>query len=161
MGHMASTAGPDVERLRTFFRDGAPGPNAHVVLLGLSAFDTFDLVRAIQKGFRYQTFERFRRNIALPVETIMALVNIPRRTLTRRKLEGRFAPEESDRLVRASRVYSKALLLFDGDSEAASHWLVAPQRGLGGGIPVALSSTDVGAREVERLIDRLEHGVFT
>ena len=160
MGHMANAVGTDMERLRRFFRDGAPGPNAHVVLLGLSAFDTFDLVAAIRKGFRYETFERFRRNIALPVETIMALVNIPRRTLTRRKLEGRFAPEESDRLVRASRIYSKALQLFDGDREAASHWLVAPQRGLGGGIPVALSSTEVGAREVERLIDRLEHGVF-
>jgi len=160
MGHMASTAGTDVERLRRFFRDGAPGPNAHVVLLGLAVFDTVDLVDAIRKGFRYETFERFRRNIALPVETIMALVNIPRRTLTRRKLEGRFAPEESDRLVRASRVYSKALQLFDGDSEAASRWLVAPQRGLGGEVPVLLSSTDVGAREVERLIDRLEHGVF-
>ena len=160
MGHMASTAGTDMQRLRRFFRDGAPGPNAHVVLLGLSAFDTFDLVAAIRKGFRYETFERFRRNIALPVETIMVLVNIPRRTLTRRKLEGRFAPEESDRLVRASRVYSKALQLFDGDSQAASHWLLAPHRGLGGEIPVILSSTDVGAREVERLIDRLEHGVF-
>jgi putative toxin-antitoxin system antitoxin component (TIGR02293 family) len=160
MGHMALTAGPDVERLRRFFREGAPGPNVHVVLLGLSAFDTFDLVDAIQKGFRYQTFERFRRNIALPVEILLGLVNIPRRTLTRRKLEGRFAPEESDRLVRASRVYSKALQLFDGDRQAASHWLVAPQRGLGGEIPVAVSSTDVGAREVERLLDRLEHGVF-
>ncbi|MEO6235660.1 MAG: antitoxin Xre/MbcA/ParS toxin-binding domain-containing protein [Vicinamibacterales bacterium] len=156
----ATIAGPDVERLRGFFREGAPGPNAHVVLLGLSIFDTTDLVIAIQKGFRYQTFERFRRNIALPVETIMALVSIPRRTLTRRKIEGRFAPEESDRLVRASRVYSKALQLFDGDSTAASRWLITPQRGLGGEAPVALSSTDVGAREVERLIDRLEHGVF-
>ena len=157
---MAIVAGPDVARLRTFFREGAPGPNAHVVLLGLSAFDTSDLVGAIQKGFRYQTFERFRRNIALPVETLMALIGIPRRTLTRRKLEGRFAPEESDRLVRASRVYSKALQLFDGDRETASRWLITAQRGLGGEAPVVLSSTDVGAREVERLIDRLEHGVF-
>lgn len=157
---MAITAQPDLARLRRFFREGAPGPNAHVVLLGLSAFDTFDLVGAIQKGFRYETFERFRRNIALPVETLMALVSIPRRTLTRRKLEGRFAPEESDRLARASRVYAKALQLFDGDSQAASHWFVVPQRGLGGEIPVVVSSTEVGAREVERLIDRLEHGVF-
>jgi putative toxin-antitoxin system antitoxin component (TIGR02293 family) len=157
---MAAIAAPDVERLRAFFREGAPGPNAHVVLLGLSIFDTADLVSAIEKGFRYQTFERFRRNIALPVETIMALVSIPRRTLTRRKLEGRFAPDESDRLVRASRVYSKALQLFDGDSTAASRWLTTPQRGLGDAAPAALSSTDVGAREVERLIDRLEHGVF-
>lgn len=160
MSHMATTVASDVERLCAFFRDGAPGPNAHVVLLGLSLFDTPALVSAVQKGFRYQTFERFRRNIALPVDTIMALVNIPRRTLTRRKAEGRFAPEESDRLVRASRVYSKALQLFDGDSHAASQWLVAPQRGLGGQAPLALSSTDVGAREVERLIERLEHGVF-
>ena len=157
---MAITAEPDVARLRTFFREGAPGPNAHVVLLGLSAFDTSDLVDAIQKGFRYQTFERLRRNIALPVETLMALIGIPRRTLTRRKLQGRFAPEESDRLVRASRVYSKALQLFDGDSAAASRWLTTAQRGLGGTVPVVLSGTDVGAREVERLIDRLEHGVF-
>ena len=158
----AGAAAPtkDVEYFRTFLREGGPGPNAHVILLGLTVFDTPDLLKAINKGFTYHTFQRFQRNIALPLESVMTLVNIPRRTLTRRKHEGRFAPEESDRLVRASRVYGKALELFEGNVRAASNWLLAPQRGLGGAVPLALAQTDIGSREVERLIGRLEHGVF-
>lgn len=150
----------DLQCFHTFLRKGGPGPNSHVILLGLRLFETPDLLKAIQRGFTYHTFERFQRNIALPVESVMLLVNIPRRTLTRRKNEGRFAPEESDRLVRASRVYGKALELFEGNINGASSWLLAPQRGLGGAVPLALAQTDVGSREVERLIGRLEHGVF-
>lgn len=151
----------DVQCFRTFLREGGPGPNSHVVLLGLKLFDTPDLLKAINKGFAYQTFERFQRNIALPVESVMTLVNIPRRTLTRRKHEGRFGPDESDRLVRASRLYGKALALFEGNIDAASNWLRTPQRGLGGALPLVLAQTDAGSREVERLIGRLEHGVFS
>jgi uncharacterized protein (DUF2384 family) len=40
-------------------------------------------------------------------------------------------------------------------------WLRSPNRALGGESPLALSKTEVGAREVENLIGRLEHGVFT
>lgn len=151
----------DLRYFCTFLREGGPGPNSHVVLLGLKLFDTPDLLKAINKGFTYQTFERFQRNIALPIENVMTLVNIPRRTLTRRKNEGRFAPEESDRLVRASRVYGKALELFEGNTTAASNWLRTPQRGLGGLVPLVLAQSDVGSREVERLVGRLEHGVFS
>lgn len=151
----------DVKRYSTFIREGGPGPNAHVVLLGLDLFDTPHLLEAIHKGFRFRTFERFSRNVLLPPNDVLALVDISRRTLTRRKREGRLAPEESDRLVRASRVYGKALALFEGNLEAASKWLVSPQRGLGGAVPVDFARSDVGAREVERLVDRLEHGVFS
>lgn len=150
----------DVQRFRAFLREGGPGPNAHVVLLGLKRFDTPGLLNAIRRGFVYHTFERFQRNIALPPESVMTLVNIPRRTLTRRKQEGRFAPDESDRLVRASRLYGRTLELFDGDVVAASSWLRTPQRGLGRAVPLELAQTDAGSREVERLIGRLEHGVF-
>lgn len=151
----------DVQCFRAFLREGGPGPNSHVVLLGLKLFDTPDLLKAIRKGLGYQTFERFRRNSALPAESVMTLVNIPRRTLTRRKHEGRFSPEESDRLVRASRLYGKALALFEGNVDAASNWLRTPQRGLGGAVPLELAQTDAGSREVEALIGRLEHGVFS
>ena len=36
-----------------------------------------------------------------------------------------------------------------------------PTAGLGGASPADMTSTEVGAREVERLIGRLEHGVFS
>lgn len=96
----------------------------------------------------------------MPFESIIDLIDLPRRTLTRRKQEGRFLPDESDRLLRASRLFGKALELFDGDRESAIEWLIAPQVGLGGSIPMDLAKTELGAREIETLIDRLEHGVF-
>ena len=82
----------------------------------------------------------------------------PRRTLSRRR--GRLRPDESDRLFRACRVFEMASALFEGDVSAARDWLQAAQPGLSGTIPLEIISTDVGAREVEDLIGRLEHGVF-
>jgi putative toxin-antitoxin system antitoxin component (TIGR02293 family) len=104
--------------------------------------------------------ERFRRNTSLPVELILALVDIPRRTLTRRKRTGRLRPGESDRLVRAARVFGRALQLFEGDRDAALEWLTSSQRALGGAVPIDLVTREVGARDVEQLIGRLEYGVY-
>ena len=91
----------------------------------------------------------------------MALIDVPRRTLTRRKRDGRFLPSESDRLLRAARIFGQALALFEGDRDAAKDWLDTAQRALGGVSPLDLARTEAGAREVERLIGRLEHGVFS
>ena len=81
--------------------------------------------------------------------------------LTRRKQEGRFLPDESDRLLRATRIYAKSLDLFEGDRNAAIEWLTNLQPALGGAIPFDIARTEIGAREVEALIDRLEHGAFS
>jgi putative toxin-antitoxin system antitoxin component (TIGR02293 family) len=156
-GH-AST--PDLERFRRFRRRGSPGAHAYVVLLGLDTFDAPDLLRTVKKGLAYGAIERFQQNTSLSFERIMELVDIPRRTLTRRKRDGRFLPDESDRLLRASRLFARALELFEGDRDAASEWLTIAQPALGGAVPLDLARTNVGAREVETLVGRLEQGVF-
>jgi putative toxin-antitoxin system antitoxin component (TIGR02293 family) len=158
--HHEEATTPDIAKFLEFLRSGGPGPHSHVVLLGLDTFDSAELLRSIQRGFRYRTFERFTRNLSLSFESVTKLIDVPRRTLTRRKQEGRFLPEESDRLLRASRLFGKALELFDGDREATTHWLTTPQVGLAGAVPIELARTELGAREIETLIERLEHGVF-
>jgi putative toxin-antitoxin system antitoxin component (TIGR02293 family) len=40
-------------------------------------------------------------------------------------------------------------------------WLKSPQKALGGKTPLEYSDTEPGAREVEDLLGRLEHGVFS
>ena len=45
--------------------------------------------------------------------------------------------------------------------EAARRWLLTPQRALVGAIPLEIAKTEVGAREGEQIIGRLEQGVFT
>lgn len=118
------------------------------------------MLRAVEKGVPYRAFERLRHNTSLPLERLIDIVRIPRRTLTRRKAEGRFLPDESDRLLRLARLFGKALQLVEGDRDAAGEWLTNAQPALGGSVPLDLARTELGAQEVERLIGRLEHGVF-
>jgi putative toxin-antitoxin system antitoxin component (TIGR02293 family) len=157
----AEAATLDLERLRQFARQGAPGAHAYMVLLGMDVFDPRDVLRAVNKGFPYRAFDRFCRNSGLSFEAVIALIDIPRRTMTRRKAEGRFLPSESDRLLRAARLFAQALELFEGNRDAALGWLLAAQSALGEVVPLDLARTEVGSREVERLIARLEHGVFS
>jgi putative toxin-antitoxin system antitoxin component (TIGR02293 family) len=156
----ARTSSRDLDRFRRYLRRGAPGPHAYVVLLGLETFDPRALIRAVKRGLSYRALDRFRRNTSLPLERVTDLVDIPRRTMTRRKRQGRLLPDESDRLLRASRLFAKTLELFEGNRDAATEWLSTAQPALGGAIPLDLARNEVGAREVERLVGRLEHGVF-
>jgi putative toxin-antitoxin system antitoxin component (TIGR02293 family) len=151
----------DILAFRQFLSRGKPGPHAYAALVGLRTFDTTELLKEVERGLPFRAFDRFRRNIGLPTTVLADLVHIGSRTLTRRREQGRLQPDESDRLLRASRTFGKALELFEGDDEAARRWLSSPQLALGGAVPLDLAHTEMGAREVEDLIGRLEHGVFS
>lgn len=150
---------PDLGEIQSRIRSGRTEGHFYVALLGLRAYEPLSLDRQVRKGLGYSTFARFQRNTGLAASAIAELIQIPTRTLTRRKSEGKFAPEESDRLVRASRVFGRTMELFEGDGQAARSWLTAPQPALGGLVPIEFARTDVGAGEVESLIGRLEHGI--
>ena len=117
------------------------------------------LVETVRKGLPFRAFEQFVSTTHLSSADAAALVNIPTRTLTRRKQAGRLEPDESDRLLRASRVLGRTIDLFEGDREAAKQWLTRPQRALGGATPFDLARTEVGALAVERLVDQIEQGI--
>lgn len=150
----------DLELFREHLGCGAPGPHAYVVLLGLRTYDLPRVLKAIEQGLSFSAMERLHRNVGLSFEELGELVQISRRTLARRKQEGKFLPEESDRLVRAARLFAKALELFDGNSEESRKWFMTPQVALGRAVPLTFARTEVGAREVSTLIDRLQQGVF-
>jgi len=136
-----------------------PLTNSYVALLGIKAGRTPELLEHIKRGLDYRSWESFIRNTELRKEDAVNLVQISSRTLSRRKVEGRLHPVESDRLVRAARIFSLASDLFDGNVGSARRWLTAAQPALGGSTPIEYASTEPGAREVEALIGRLEHGI--
>jgi putative toxin-antitoxin system antitoxin component (TIGR02293 family) len=51
--------------------------------------------------------------------------------------------------------------LFEGDREAASQWMATSLPALGGSTPNDVLKTDSGVRDVENLIGRIEHGVYS
>jgi putative toxin-antitoxin system antitoxin component (TIGR02293 family) len=157
----AASETADLAAFRKAARGRRRGPHFYVTLLGLDAFETPALLRSVEAGFPYRAFERFQRNVGLPTEALASLVQIPRRTLARRREEDRLTAEESDRLLRASRLFGKAIALFEGDADAARGWFSTPAPALARRTPLDVAATEVGAREVENLLGRLEHGVFS
>lgn len=155
-------ATPDVEAFRERISSGERGGgHLYVLLLGMKKFETDELLKQVEKGFPFRVMERLGRNLDLSMKDLAELAQIRLRTLHRRKEAGRLQPDESDRLLRVSRVFAGAIELFEGDDRAARHWLSAPQSALGGATPLSLAKTELGALEVQRLIGRLEHGVFS
>jgi putative toxin-antitoxin system antitoxin component (TIGR02293 family) len=119
-----------------------------------------ELIRKIQKGLRFSELETLQNSIDLPFEQLAVKLAISRSTLQRRKAAGRLSPDESDKVMRLSRLLEHATNVF-GDVERARAWLKFPQRGLGGAIPLDYAETEVGAREVDNLLGRIEYGVYT
>lgn len=130
-------------------------------LIGVKVKNSIELVAQVEKGLDFTAVEALQQQMDLPMTEMARLLDIKFRTFLRRKEAGRLQPAESDRLLRASRLFARAQDLFDGDQEAARGWLMKPQRALGGATPLEIAKTEVGAREVEQIIGRLEHGVFT
>jgi len=130
-------------------------------LLGVEAADNLKLAKKVEAGFSFDALERLGKTTGLPLERLRVAVRITSRTLTRRKKEKKLSPEESDRLVSVSRLLTQTFELFEGNEEAGMRWFQSPNRALSGQSPLEVAATETGAREVENLIGRLEHGVFT
>ncbi len=119
------------------------------------------MVRRVEAGFGFNALVRFQKNSGFPLATIAQLLQIPPRTLARRKSTGRLAPQESERLLRVANLFANAVDLFEGDVAGARAWFSRRNRALGYETPLSFARTEVGAREVEDLIHRLEYGVFS
>src|SRR4029079_11186573 len=112
---MATRRKAGLEQLKGYLRKGKPGVHTYVSLLGLDILEGRDIIHVAERGIPYGTFEALRDNTDFSIEDTMRLTGIPRRTLTRRKREGRFPPDESDRLLRAARGFARGGRLFGRD----------------------------------------------
>jgi putative toxin-antitoxin system antitoxin component (TIGR02293 family) len=130
------------------------------VSLGLRVTRIDALIEEIRSGLPFKALESFSLESGIAVPEIALLIELPERTLARRKVAGKLTSGESQRLLRLSNVFEKAVGLFEGNVDAAVRWLKGPKRALGEKSPWTYLQTEIGAREVEDLIGELEHGVF-
>jgi putative toxin-antitoxin system antitoxin component (TIGR02293 family) len=81
---------------------------------------------------------------------------IPEATYKRRRRLLR--PVESERTERLARVVAAAEFVWN-DPDKARRWLIKPHPELGDRTPVELALTELGARQVEDLLDRIHYGL--
>jgi len=123
-------------------------------------FAPVDVIQRVVKGLPFSELETLRSEIDEPLESLARQLSISRSTLQRRRTERRLSPQESDRVMRFWRLLQHATRVF-GDVARARQWLKFPQRGLGAAVPLDYASTEVGAREVENLLGRIDYGVYS
>jgi putative toxin-antitoxin system antitoxin component (TIGR02293 family) len=118
------------------------------------------LIERVRHGLAMGEFHALQEQLGVSEERLGALLGMSRATLHRRKKSGLMDRAESDRLVRYARLFARASEALGGHAGARS-WLVEPARAFHGECPLDYADTEIGAREVEALLGRLEHGVFS
>jgi putative toxin-antitoxin system antitoxin component (TIGR02293 family) len=120
---------------------------------------TLDWVAMIRRGVPAAAVDALARATELTRAEVATAIDIPERTLARRKQEGRLHADESSRLVRLARVISRAEEVFE-DPDPAMNWLRSGNASLEGATPLSLLDTDIGTESVMDTLGRIEHGVF-
>lgn len=137
------------------------GSHPYATLLGIGKSDVASLSAEVERGLPFGKLVNLTRIMDMSLQAASDILFISPRSLQRRRVEGRLHPDESDRLLRLSRMFGLAIELFEGDREAAITWMNKRLPVLNNASPLEMSKTEPGALEVERLIGRLEHGVFS
>ena len=119
-----------------------------------------ELREIVRRGLPFSALETFVHTMSIPTALIAKVLGLAPRTLARRKDQRLFTSVESDRLYRLARITSLAVHIL-GSQDKATQWLERRNRALGGESPLSLLDTDIGARQVEAVLGRIDHGVFS
>jgi putative toxin-antitoxin system antitoxin component (TIGR02293 family) len=126
-------------------------------ILGCQIRSIVDLEKSISNGLP-------KRALSLAVERIYLSTGEARRAMFRIvpeatfKRRTRLSPAESERTERLARVIAAAEFTWDS-REDARQWLTSLHPELGKRTPLECAATELGARRVEELLDRLFYGL--
>jgi putative toxin-antitoxin system antitoxin component (TIGR02293 family) len=122
----------------------------------------YEIHKDIVGGLPFRIIATVAEQAGLAAEELARRIGVSRSTFHRRKKTAgsRLSTQESDALARYASLAAKAVETFDGDEDAARRWLGTPQPGLGDIVPLEIARTTPGYREVEKLLTRIDHGVY-
>ncbi len=128
------------------------------VVLGKSVASIEDLEEMVTEGLPKVALRTAVRRVFLAAREANRYLYriVPEATYKRRA--GRLRASESERTERLARVIAAAESAWD-DQEDAREWLTKPHPELGERTPMECALTELGARQVESLIDRLQYGL--
>jgi len=119
-----------------------------------------DLERLVASGLPAAAVSHLAKSTHAPLRELQNVTSIDRSTFSRRA--GQHAllkPDESDRVARVARIAALAIEALGRDEGIA--WLRRSNAALGDRVPMQMLGTDAGVRQVEQVIGRIEHGVFS
>jgi putative toxin-antitoxin system antitoxin component (TIGR02293 family) len=115
-------------------------------------------IQRIRAGLSADLLVKAAERFGMPREVLFRLVGLPFSTANRKIARGEtLDPAVTERLVRLALVDSQAEKVF-ADPALASRWLASDNLALGGAAPLALLDTEIGAREVAKVLAAIAWG---
>ena len=116
----------------------------------------------VRKGLPARVVDRLAEAFGASTEEILGLLGLSRATGYRQKARGAsgLRAVHSDRAFRLARVMALAQNVLE-DDENAREWFREPNRALHGERPIELLDTEAGTDQVVRVLNQLEHGVYS
>jgi uncharacterized protein (DUF2384 family) len=111
----------------------SPPLGAESIVLPLQAGSPSQLRDAVRQGLPFSALEALTQQLQL-------------------------TPQESDRVYRVARAIDQAADCL-GSVDKAHQWLKSPNRALAGEIPLDWLDTEIGTRQVEDVLLRLNYGI--
>jgi putative toxin-antitoxin system antitoxin component (TIGR02293 family) len=123
--------------------------------------DNAAMAQQVQEGLPVGTVVHFGKKAGFTGDQLAQVMHIASRTYARRVAsKARLNVLEGERAVRIMRLFDRAKQVF-GTNENTRRWFDARILALGRKTPLEYARTEPGAREVENIIGRIEHGVFS
>jgi putative toxin-antitoxin system antitoxin component (TIGR02293 family) len=125
--------------------------------LELGAMSMHELAETVSLGLPKQALRRTAQRVYTEPREVNELMYklVPEATFKRRT---RLTPAESERTERLARVIAAAEQVW-GNQEDAREWLRRSHPELGDQAPIQRAMSELGAREVEELLDRMFYGL--
>ena len=135
-----------------------PASIAEILGLTRTVRTVRDLESAVSAGLPKRALERLSTRLHRDARTASAYKYkvVPQATWKRRS--SRLSVEESERTERLARVLAAAEYVWD-DRDLAREWINKPHQELGNQTPLDAACTELGARRVEVLLDKLYFGL--
>ncbi len=117
-------------------------------------------IQRIKRGLPITFFNSICKDIELNENRLASIIKTSASTLTIRKKEGVFSLSESERLLRIRLIYNKALEVFENE-KVVQKWLKNPYWLIDNIAPIDYLDTEIGGREIEKILHHLKNGLFT
>jgi putative toxin-antitoxin system antitoxin component (TIGR02293 family) len=135
-----------------------PQSIAEILGLGGSIKTVSELESAVSAGLPKRSLERLSARLYADrrVASAYKFRVVPQATWKRRTR--RLSVDESERTERLARVLAHAEYVWD-DRQQAREWMSKPHRELNNRTPLDIARTELGARRIEDLLDKLFYGL--
>lgn len=132
--------------------------NAHQIIGSnkqkLSELEVMDNIR---QGLPVKVLNTLSKEMMLSKDKVCEVLGLSSGTISRRT---KLNKDEADKLYRLARIFALAINVLENKQQAIK-WLNTPKAALDQKIPLDLMDTEIGSREVEKLLNRIEYGVYS